>query len=80
MGCGGRPDFSCEPFTSKSFEAVADKHRSAIQAAEAQRDALAAKIHTHHGAIQAYERMKKVARAIEMGQKIENIEREAVIK
>lgn len=80
LGRGGKPDFSCEPFTSKSFEAVADKHRAAIQAAQSQIEALTGKIHTHHGAIQAYERMMKVARAVEMGQKIENIEREAVIK
>lgn len=80
LGCGGRPDFSCEPFTSKSFEAVADKHRKAINDAQGQIDALTAKIHTHHGAIQAYDRMRKVARAVEMGQKVENIEREAVIK
>jgi hypothetical protein len=80
MGCGGRPDFSCAPFTSKSFVAVADKHRASIEQAKSQIDALTAKIHTHNGAIQAYERMAKVARAIEMGNKVENIEREAVIR
>lgn len=80
MGRGGKPDFSCAPFTSRSFEAVASKHRAQIEAANGQIAALTAKIHTHSGAIQAYERMMKVARAIEMGNKVGNIEREAVIR
>jgi len=68
------------PFVQAEFEAMAETHDAKIAQKEAQIRQLEADIHTHSGAKQAYERMAKVARAIEAGNKLTSLTDSAIIK
>lgn len=73
IGKGGRPDFSKPPFTQKGFLELAAKHSQNIDDLDAQIKELAKRITAHDAARQVYERLAKVARAVEAGQDIENL-------
>lgn len=72
-GCGGRPDFSLPPFTQAELLKMADIHKRQKQKIEDQINELRAGYQGHDGAQQAYERLAKVARAVEAGNKIDNL-------
>jgi hypothetical protein len=72
-GCGGKPDFAMAPFTQAAFIDLANDHQMRIDAIAAQIQALQTQITAHDGARQAYERLAKVARAIESGQNITSL-------
>lgn len=80
VGCGGKPDFSLPPFTQDQFQQMAAIHARSIRECSQQIEALQGKIQAHGGAQQAYERLAKVARAVEMGQKIQTITEQATVK
>jgi hypothetical protein len=73
MGCGGKPDFSLPPFTQAEFLSLAAIHTEKIAAIKRQIDILRADLNTHDGCRQAYERLAKVARAVEAGNDIKNL-------
>lgn len=63
----------CPPFTSANFEAVAAVHQQHIDEITSLREELLHKLNAHHGALQAYTRLAKIARAVEAGQKIDDL-------
>lgn len=72
-GCGGKPDLALAPFTQAGFLALAKKHADKVAAAQAQIEQLQVAITAHDSARQVYDRLAKVARAVESGQKIDNL-------
>ena len=80
MGKGGKPEFSKPPFTQKEFLSLSAMHSDKIAQAEAGIKELQALIQAHDGARQAYDRMAKVARAVEAGQDIKNLSDSVLIK
>ncbi len=66
-GKGGKPEFAKPPFTEAGFLEVAAMHDKMINEKAAQIRQLEDSIQIHGGAKQAYERLAKVARAIETG-------------
>ena len=77
---GGKPQLAVEPFTEKNFLEMAAMHAEKMGELQGQIDRLNALIHTHHGSRQSYERLAKVARAVESGQKVNSLSDSAVIK
>lgn len=63
----------CPPFTSENFEAVMQIHQKHIDEITEMREQLLYKLNAHHGALQAYTRLAKVARAVESGQEITDL-------
>lgn len=72
-GCGGKPDFALPPFTQAAFLEMAQKHADKVAAARAQIAQLEQMITAHDSARQVYDRLAKVARAVEAGQKIDSL-------
>lgn len=72
-GCGGKPDFALKPFTQAGFLSLAGKHAEKVQQARAQIAALEQQALAHDSARQVYDRLAKVARAVEAGQTIDNL-------
>lgn len=72
-GCGGKPDFAIRPFTQAGFLELAKMHADKVAAARAQIAQLETLITAHDSARQVYERLAKVARAVEAGQQIDNL-------
>lgn len=70
---GGKPQFAKPPFTEAEFLAVAEMHAKRIEEKSAQIRALEDSIHIHSGAQQAYQRLAKVARAIETGIEVSSL-------
>jgi hypothetical protein len=67
-GTGGTlSELAIAPFTEQQFMEMANLHRQKIDAMEQQRHELLIKINAHSGSQQTYERLAKVARAIEAG-------------
>ena len=64
---GGKPEFAKPPFTEIGLLKMAEMHSRKIDEKEAQIRQLADQIQSHGGAKQAYERLAKVARAVESG-------------
>jgi hypothetical protein len=77
---GGKPDFKLKPFTEEDFKEAAEKHTQAMAAIQGKIKALESDYQAHGGAFQVYERLSKVARAIEAGQKIEKMSDTYTIK
>lgn len=75
-----KEDCGTPPFTYQGFLGLAKQHGERMQALQDQIDKLQSQIHTHHGSKQSYERMAKVARAIEAGQVIESLSQTAIIR
>lgn len=73
LGCGGKPDFSLPPFTQKEFISIADMHINKIDIMQKQIKELELTILAHDTARQVYERLAKVARAVEAGQTIKDL-------
>ncbi len=61
------------PFTEQEFQGVADMHRAKVSDLEAQRDDLLMKINAHSGSQQTYERLARVARAVEAGVEVNSL-------
>ncbi|TVM02749.1 MAG: hypothetical protein CV087_08780 [Candidatus Brocadia sp. WS118] len=80
LGRGGKPDFSKPPFTQKEFINMAQQHENKVNNLLAQIKELELAVQGHSGAQQVYERMAKVARAIESGQDIKTLSETALIK
>lgn len=77
---GQNLDYGNPPFCSGEFNKMAQTHREAINKLQneiKQREGL---INTHHGCLQVYERMTKVARAVEAGNEVKCLSDSAVIK
>lgn len=72
-GRGGKPDFSKPPFTQEGFLKMAAIHNDKIAAIQNEIRELECKLQTHDGCKQAYERLAKVARAVEAGITINNL-------
>lgn len=72
-GAGGKPDFALRPFTQSGFLDLMQKHATKVAAARAQIAQLETAIAAHDAARQVYERLAKVARAVEAGQTISNL-------
>ena len=72
-GRGGKPDFSKPPFTQEEFLKMADKHAQYVIKIQAQIRELELTMNGHSGAQQAYERLAKVARAVESGIDIKDL-------
>lgn len=70
VGCGGKPDFALAPFTQAGFLEIAAKHAEKVSQARAQIAQLETAIVAHDSARQVYDRLAKVARAVEAGQVI----------
>ncbi len=79
-GTHGKPDFAKPPFTEQEFLHVAAMHDQKMNEKSAQIRQLEDSIQVHGGAKQAYERLAKVARAIEAGQDIKSLTDTVVIK
>jgi len=73
VGCGGKPDFALAPFTQYGFLEIAAKHADNVAQAKAQIAQLESAIVAHDSARQVYDRLAKVARAVEAGQVIEKL-------
>lgn len=80
MGCGGKPDFSLPPFTQAAFLKMAEKHRQRIEQLRQQREELLIAMNAQAGAQQCYERMAQVARSVEAGVKVDDLESTVSIK
>lgn len=70
---GGKPNFAKPPFTATGFMEVAEQHAAIIEQKQKTIDKITGEIMSHHGAKQVYERLAKVARAIEAGQIIDSL-------
>ena len=68
---GLNPAFAKPPFTTAAFKEVVDMHANKIAEYNAEIRKLEQMIHIHDGCRQAYERLVKVARAVESG--VENV-------
>lgn len=69
----GKPDFAKAPFTQAEFLAMAKQHADKEAQLTQQREAMLLQINAHAGARQAYERLAKVARAVEAGQDVKSL-------
>lgn len=79
-GSAGKPEFAKPPFTQEGFIAMAQRHRQAMDKLQAEINERQVLIHTHNGSLQSYERMAKVARAVESGQDIKSLTDTARVK
>lgn len=79
-GSGGKPDFAKPPFTQKEFDGMAKQHADKVTILQQEIRQRELAIHVHSGAQQAYERLAKVARAVEAGQDIKDLSSSANIK
>lgn len=79
-GGSGKPDFAKPPFTQAGFLAVAQMHQQSIDRLQAEIRERQHLIATHSGAQQAYERLAKVARAVEAGIDVKSLTDTAVVK
>tara|TARA_R110002094_G_scaffold157781_2_gene144036 strand:+ start:3669 stop:4403 length:735 start_codon:yes stop_codon:yes gene_type:complete len=77
---GGKPDLGLPPFTSQEFDKVASMHSDAISQIENEILGLQMKMNAHSGSKQAYERLAKVARAVEAGVSVDNLTDSMVLK
>lgn len=68
------------PFTAEEFEFLKNQHQERVDQLEADIDRTRIMRNTHHGCVQAYDRMAKTARGIEAGQIITNLRDTAVVK
>ena len=69
----GKPDYGLPPFTSSQFLEMADMHHKKMNEYQTEINRFTVKIHTHGGSKQSYERLAKVARAVESGQDLETL-------
>lgn len=79
-GSGGKPEFAKPPFTQTGFAAMAQAHQQSIDKLLAEIKERQNLIATHSGAQQAYERLAKVARAVEAGIDVKSLTDTARIK
>lgn len=68
------------PFSSDDFEEIKNQHLSVIEALKQEIQERENKILAHSGAVEAYNRMSKVARAVEAGQSIKHLRDTAILK
>lgn len=72
-GAAGKPQFAKPPFTQEGFLAMAQQHQQSMNKLQAEIDERRVLINTHDGCRQAYERLAKVARAVESGQDVKSL-------
>lgn len=70
---GGKPQFAKPPFTKDEFEGLARRHAEQIERLQQEIAERERGIRAHTGAKQVYDRLAKVARAIEAGQDIRSL-------
>lgn len=68
------------PFTSEGFHALAEQHRMRCSMLREDIRKIEESIQLHDGAAQSYERMEKVARAVEGGQLINHLTETAILR
>ncbi len=76
----GKPQLALDPFSQAEFLKMADQHQDAIDGLSAELRAIEQRITAHSGAKQAYERLAKVARAIEGGATVKTLTESARIR
>jgi len=80
LGKGGKPNFSNPPFTQAEFLNIAAMHETQLIKYQNQIKELEFAINGHDAAKQVYERLAKIARAIEAGVKVELLTDSILIK
>lgn len=78
-GSGGKPDFAMPPWTQAELLDLAKEHEDKVTELKNQIRNHELTINAHAGAQQAYERMAKIARAIEAGQKVTTLSHTTVL-
>lgn len=73
MDSGGKPDFSCPPFTEEELLALAKRHTDKIEAVQSEIAKMKEIIISNDGARQAYLHLARVARAVEAGNDVPNL-------
>lgn len=76
----GKPDLGLAPFTQKQFDTLASVHGQKISEIENQILQLQMKMNAHSGSKQTYERLAKVARAIEAGAEVKTLTESLVLR
>ncbi len=76
----GKPELGLPPFTSEQFTIMAQQHADMESQLQDQRQELLMKINAHGGSRQTYERLAKVARAIEAGITVNSLTETARLK
>lgn len=77
---GNKVDMERPPFTQVQFEEMARTHQQKMNEYEAQRIQIDAHIQSHDGARQVYERLARVARAVETGIPVDSLSKTTVVK
>ena len=70
---GGRPEFGLPPFTEDAFSQMVERHELSKSEIDNEIRTLQAKWQGHDGASQGFKQMSRVARAVEAGQKVDNL-------
>jgi hypothetical protein len=70
MDCGGKPNFSADPFYEEDLLGLAKAHAQKVEQTNAEITRLQAVVQSNDGARQAYTHMARVARAVESGNKV----------
>ncbi len=76
----GKPDLGLPPFTQAQFDLMAGFHGQKMQDIENEIFSLRMKMNAHSGSKQTYERLAKVARAVESGAEVKTLTENVVIK
>lgn len=77
---GGKPNLALAPFTYSGFTEMAQLHAAKIADYETKIMDMQNLIRTHSGCQQSYERLAKVARAVESGQAISSLKDSAKLR
>ena len=77
---GGKPNLALAPFTESGFLEMAQLHAARISDYENKIRDMQNLIRTHSGCQQSYERLAKVARAVESGQAIASLKESATLR
>lgn len=79
-GKGGKPNFSKPPFTQAEFLNIAAMHQAQVETYQNKIRELELAVNGHDAAKQVYERLAKVARAVEAGINVELLTNSILIK
>ncbi len=79
-GSGGKPNLARVPFSQEQFLQMAHLHEKRVNTLNAQIREIESQIHAHNGSRQAYERLAKVARAVESGQEIKTLTESLILR
>lgn len=76
---GGR-DGGNPPFTAGEFGAMEKMHRDKVESLQSEIQSLENRVHTHNGAALAYNRLAKIARAVDGGAEIKTLTESARVR